>query len=70
MIIIIGFSSGHPLTCSGSYHPLYLDQIGIWKVLVFVEREKLVYLEKNLSEKRREPRTNYWNLGGEKDCLM
>ena len=48
--------SGHP-RC-GSYRPLYPDRIGIWKVLVFAERGKPEYPEKNLSEQRREPTTN------------
>ena len=47
IIIIIGFNSGHPH--SGSYRPLYPDRIGIWKVLVFAERGKPEYPEKNLS---------------------
>jgi len=34
------------------------DRIGIWKMLVFEERGKPEYPEKNLSEQRREPTTN------------
>ena len=36
----------------------FKDRIGIWEMLVFEERRKPEYLEKNLSEQRREPTTN------------
>ena len=34
------------------------DRIGIWKCWCFVERGKLEYPDKNLSEQGREPTTN------------
>ena len=43
--------------------PCVPDQFGIWKyVLVFKERGKPEYPEKNLSEQGREPTTNLTHI--------
>ena len=52
------FTQEAPLTEVVFREVLYPDRIGIWKVLVFAERGKPEYPEKNLSEQSREPTTN------------